>query len=106
MINIKVLTKEKTLINANQQDEKTILLIDDEVAVLKVYTDILQKNGYNVLNATNAREGIQILIKMNVDLLITDIMMPNGNGLELLKKMRSIILLLIKLVRCYIWSTQ
>ncbi|MCX5896115.1 MAG: response regulator [Proteobacteria bacterium] len=63
-----------------------ILLIDDEENILMLYEHELLDEGYQVLLANNAREGIEKLKRESVDLVILDIRMPAMDGLEALGK--------------------
>lgn len=63
---------------------KTILIADDEPMILRALEFTLKKDGYNVKIATNGKEVKQLLEEGTPDLLITDVMMPYFNGLEVL----------------------
>ena len=64
---------------------ETILVVEDEPAVLKLAVTILQKNGYNVLEATDPGQAVRIAREhgARIDLLLTDVIMPEMNGKEL-----------------------
>jgi CheY-like chemotaxis protein len=68
--------------------EFNILLIDDEPAVRTSFERFLQGEGYNVTTASDARAGMQLLKQQKVHLIITDIMMPEMDGLELLMELK------------------
>lgn len=59
-----------------------ILVVDDEPEVLLLLSDILESVGYEVVRATNGEEGLRQYQKGNVDLIVTDIIMPDKEGLE------------------------
>jgi len=63
--------------------QETILVVDDEVALLDLTEDILTTYGYNVLRAESAEEALQILESKYVDLLISDVIMPGMDGYQL-----------------------
>jgi len=63
---------------------KKLLLIEDEANLRILYTEELKKEGYDVVCAENGMEAIKILEGTVVDLVITDIRMPQMNGLEAL----------------------
>jgi CheY-like chemotaxis protein len=69
---------------------KTILLVDDEYAFVEVLTELLQGQGYRVLSAANGKDGLVRVQQERPDLVITDFMMPIGNGRELLRDMRTL----------------
>ncbi|MDD3472218.1 MAG: response regulator [Syntrophaceae bacterium] len=59
-----------------------ILVVDDEPEVLLLLSDILESGGYEVVKATNGVEGLREYQKGGVDLIVTDIIMPDKEGLE------------------------
>jgi CheY-like chemotaxis protein len=65
-----------------------LLLIDDDPALLSLLRRTLERAGYEVVTAPNGREGLQRLTTGPFDLLITDIVMPEMEGLELILKLR------------------
>ena len=65
----------------------TILAIDDNHQLLELLTDSL--HGYHILTANSAEEGIHLLKQESVDLIITDIMMPDTNGLDFTQQVKS-----------------
>ncbi|NVM04155.1 MAG: response regulator [Candidatus Helarchaeota archaeon] len=67
---------------------KTIILIDDEINLLKAYTVMLEKKGYRVLEAADAYTGLEYILMEDVDLIITDINMPKKNGLVMMKQIK------------------
>ncbi|EXI67167.1 MAG: hypothetical protein AW08_02269 [Candidatus Accumulibacter adjunctus] len=70
---------------------KTIFLVDDSATILLSVSSILGKAGYAVEKAANAEEALQKFnAGVKVDLLITDLNMPGMNGIELIKKVRSL----------------
>jgi signal transduction histidine kinase/ActR/RegA family two-component response regulator len=64
---------------------ETILLVEDEEMVRKLTSDILRENGYEVLAASNGEEAIQICNEHrgDIDLMLTDVVMPAMNGKRL-----------------------
>lgn len=67
---------------------KIILIIDDEAEIRELLTIYLTNHGYATITAGNGVEAMTILQEQPVDLVIADIMMPQMDGLELLKKTR------------------
>jgi CheY-like chemotaxis protein len=61
---------------------KTVLVADDEVSIRKLYQRELQREGYNVVFATNGQEAIKKAREVTPDLVIMDIRMPGMDGLE------------------------
>jgi PAS domain S-box-containing protein len=68
----------------------TILVVEDEEAVRKLATIVLQQHGYTVLTANNASEALDACDQhaRRIDLVISDIVMPGMNGFELKKRIR------------------
>jgi len=67
----------------------TILTIDDEEHILELLKYTLEKNGYKVLQAISGEEGLNILKKEPVDMVLLDLMLPGIDGLEVLQKIRA-----------------
>jgi YesN/AraC family two-component response regulator len=65
-----------------------VLIIDDAIPILKLLRNILEGEGYNVLTASTAREGLRLCREEKVDLVITDIIMPDKDGLETIMELR------------------
>ena len=69
--------------------EKTrILVVDDEKEIADLLEIYLISDGYEVLKAYNGEEGLEILNREQVDLLLLDVMMPGIDGLEMCRKVR------------------
>lgn len=62
----------------------SILVIDDDPALRELTRVILQRAGYGVHTANNGREGLQLLEQRQFDLVVSDMLMPEMEGLELL----------------------
>jgi len=67
----------------------TILVIDDDPVVCRLASHILELAGYSVVTLNNGREALHALEASTPDLVITDIMMPDMNGIELLQHIRA-----------------
>ena len=70
--------------------QETILLVEDEPAVRKLFVTALLKAGYKVLEARNGEEAVKLFEQHSdsVDLLLTDMRMPYMGGAELAKELR------------------
>jgi CheY-like chemotaxis protein len=67
----------------------TILLVEDELMVRKMLLEVLQTQGYQVLEACNGQNALEIARKpgqKKIDLLLTDLVMPKMDGLELVRQ--------------------
>ena len=61
---------------------KTILIVEDEPRNLKLLRDLLQRFGYEILEAPDGEQGVKITMEKIPDLILMDIMMPKMDGLE------------------------
>jgi CheY-like chemotaxis protein len=61
----------------------SILLVDDEAALLKLNHEILTNHGFKVIPAESAEKALEILEHKTVDVLISDIIMPGMDGYQL-----------------------
>jgi len=66
-----------------------ILIIEDEPDIRKNLEYNLSREGYSVLTATSIAEAEQLIYSNNLSLVLLDLMLPDGSGLELCKKMKS-----------------
>lgn len=64
-----------------------ILLVDDDPDVRSALRRPLERRGHSVLEAEHGGEGLRRLSETRVDLLITDILMPGGDGIELITEL-------------------
>ena len=71
-------------------DKKKILIVDDELLILRIISDILTKEGYDVKTAINFFNASQLLEEEKFDVVITDIRMPEKSGIDLLTHVREI----------------
>jgi two-component system chemotaxis response regulator CheY len=68
---------------------QTILIVDDSESIREVVSFTLENAGYNVLVGIDGKDALKFLDgKTEIDLLITDLYMPNMNGIELIKAVR------------------
>ena len=70
--------------------EKKILLIDDTKVLAQSIADTLTMEGFAVTICNGARHAIDILHDLNPDLVITDLKMPEMDGIEVIRHIRSI----------------
>ena len=68
---------------------KTILIADDDVITRKVLKTMCQNLGYKVLESADGKKALQTVRKNGVDIVISDWIMPELNGLSLCEKIRS-----------------
>jgi DNA-binding response OmpR family regulator len=75
-----------------------ILLIEDDNEVRTMLRLTLIHFGHNVIEARNGKEGLELFKRANADLVITDIVMPEKEGLEVLIKLRAKQVPLVKII--------
>jgi DNA-binding response OmpR family regulator len=73
-----------------KMEGKKILVVDDEPDFLEVSKIRLTASGYDVITASTGREALNKVKKEKPDAVLLDIVMPDCNGLDILKKMRRI----------------
>jgi len=66
----------------------SILIVDDSVSIRQSVRFILEQNGYTVYEGSDGVEGLKRLSEQKVQLVITDVNMPNMDGLTMVKKIR------------------
>src|SRR3989337_2805745 len=74
---------------SQSQPAGTILVIDDEPALRSVLCTMLEVFGYSVVEAGSATFALTLLEEITPDLILTDIMMPDMDGLTLIRRLRS-----------------
>jgi PAS domain S-box-containing protein len=74
---------------ASGRPQRTVLLIDDDLAVRAFLRQVLHEAGYLVAEAGDGRSGMSKLEQMTVDLVITDLVMPEQEGLETVQRLRA-----------------
>lgn len=68
--------------------KKNILIIDDSESIREVVVFTLEKDGHNVTAAVDGKDALQYLDGRKIDLIITDLHMPNMDGIEFIKEVR------------------
>jgi len=70
--------------------KKKILVVEDEFGLHEIFQEIFRMEGYDVRIATNGLNGYELYRKFKPDLVFTDVIMPEMDGLELVSKIREI----------------
>jgi DNA-binding response OmpR family regulator len=68
--------------------KRDILVVDDEIGALTLIGIMLERGGFNVLKARDAKSALTVLDESNPDLIILDVMMPGMDGIELCQVIR------------------
>jgi len=71
---------------AGEHGAYSVLLVEDDTTTMAVVSELLKRASYTVLTATNGREAIAVLQENKVDLILTDVLMPEVNGFELIEQ--------------------
>ncbi len=67
---------------------KTILIVDDSASLRQVVSIALKGAGYDVLEAVDGKDGLSKLTGAKINLIISDVNMPNMNGIEFVKSVK------------------
>ena len=70
------------------ESKKTILVVDDDKSILRTFTRILQKSGYEIDVAETGREAMDKAENQHYDLALVDIRLPDMDGTDLLAKLK------------------
>lgn len=70
------------------ESKKTILVVDDDKSILRTFTRILQKSGYEIDVAETGKEAISKAESKHYDLALVDIRLPDMDGTDLLAKLK------------------
>lgn len=77
------------IIRSAEVPTMTIMVVDDFDVIRDLVSLILRKEGHEVLESRNGREALDLLSNNKIDMLITDLNMPEMDGIELVKTVRS-----------------
>ena len=73
----------------NKYENLNCLVVDDYSTARRLIKDSLEKIGFSCFEAENGNQALTLIKQTSLNLVITDVMMPKKNGLELLKDIRS-----------------
>jgi len=69
--------------------KKTILIIDDEITLQKALTEVLQQEGFSVINALDGETGLKKCRTSAPDLILLDIILPKVDGFKIFEEIRA-----------------
>lgn len=69
---------------------KKILIVEDEKMLAEMYTDKFSQAGFKVITANEAEDGLEVAKREKPDLVILDILLPKGDGISFLQKLREL----------------
>ncbi|HUJ57974.1 MAG TPA: sigma-54 dependent transcriptional regulator [Kofleriaceae bacterium] len=81
---------EPTALRDAPSDSGIVLVVDDEPAIVESLTKIFRREGLTCLSATDGTGGLDLLRKHRIGVLLTDLMMPNTSGMDLLRAAKTI----------------
>jgi two-component system response regulator HydG len=81
---------EPTELRGDPEHAGIVLVVDDEAAIVESLTKIFRREGMTVLSATDGMAGLDLLRKHRVGVLLTDLMMPQTTGMDLLRAAKTI----------------
>lgn len=73
--------------NGHKKGQKSILIVEDDEEIRHFVKDFLQR-GYKIHEAVNGREALEVLTAHHIDLIVSDIMMPEMNGIDFCKQLK------------------
>ena len=73
---------------SNAVKKQKVLVVDDHPKVLRFIEIDLKIRGFNVITTTSGREALQLVSSVHPDIMLLDIIMPDMDGLEVLKRLR------------------
>lgn len=81
---------QKTAIINNKKNKLTAIIVDDDSDLLKLTTEILKQQHYNVIPFNNAADALETIKTNSFDFIITDIQMPEIDGFLFLEKLKNV----------------
>ena len=66
-----------------------ILLVEDEATLAVIIRDTLKSQGFEVITADNGEQGLQMFFRERPDVVVADVMMPNMDGFEMVRRIRN-----------------
>jgi len=69
-------------------NKKTILIVDDEPDICEILSMTFGSKGFKALTANNGKQALEIVKANKIDVIVSDIQMPGGNGIELLEEVK------------------
>ncbi len=67
---------------------KKILIVEDEISLLKALEEKFAHEGFEVLKGRNGEEGLELALKDKPDIILLDIIMPKMDGISMIKELR------------------
>ena len=74
---------------AEESVKKKIVLIDDDITSLDIIAFLFEENGFEIQRFANGNKAVEFLVGNKTDIVLVDLMMPDVNGIDTTKKIRS-----------------
>lgn len=68
----------------------TVMIVDDDASMVRLYTNIFQIEGFNIVSASSGKEALEKLNTITPNIILLDLMMPNMSGFDFLEKIRNV----------------
>lgn len=68
---------------------KTILVVDDSPTAMKITSDTLTEEGFNVIAASDGEEALEIATRLHPELIVLDIILPKKNGFQVCRQLKT-----------------
>jgi len=75
----------------NDEDKKTILIVDDEQSIIDILVYNLKKEGYNTIEANDGVTAVEMALNQKPNLILLDVMLPKMDGLTACKKIKNVL---------------
>ena len=75
--------KSKSENGKSKNKKKKVLVVDDEQLIADTMTEILKRSGFHAMCAYDGQSALELAIQMNPDFVVTDVVMPHMNGVQL-----------------------
>lgn len=79
----------RAALSPGAQGTLTVLVVDDEPVTVEQLTSVLMTQGFQVLGANGGQEGIDLALEKLPDIIILDLLMPGGGGIEIVRRLRA-----------------
>src|SRR5579871_5466247 len=75
--------KKKLDSGSSKKKKPIVLVVDDERLIADIMAEILKRSGYHALSAYDGRAALELALQVNPDFVLTDVVMPHMNGVQL-----------------------
>jgi DNA-binding response OmpR family regulator len=75
--------------DSEKKNSPVVLVVDDDELAIKAVVQLLARRGFTMLSAISGREGLEVLARNHVDVLVLDVLMPEMSGLEVCHSLRA-----------------